>query len=136
MHKIKVRGVILKENKVFLVREIKKHFYYLPWGTLEAWESFKDCLKREIIEELWVNPIIWKLLNIEEFSNKNGFFLDIWFEIKNFEDFEQINKENASHSFEYYDEWFYSFDELKWKDVRPSNIQDILNNNLNINIIQ
>ena len=119
MHKIKVRWVILNKNKIFLVREVKKHFYYLPWGTLEWNESLKECLDREIQEELGVKPVIWKLLNIEEFRNDSGLYLDIWFEITNFQDFEYIHKNNATHAFEYYDEGFYSFEELEWKDVRP-----------------
>lgn len=136
MHKIKIRWVILDKNKIFLVREIKKHFYYLPWWTLEKWESFKECLKREIFEELWVIPIVWDLLHIREFKTEDWvYLLDIWFEIKNIEDFKIINKEKATHAFEYYDEWFYSFEELKDKDVKPWNIEEVINNKLNIDII-
>jgi len=135
MHKIKVRWVILNKDKVFLVREIKKHFFYLPWWTLEWWESFKECLNREIKEELWITPIIWNLINIEEFKNDNWFFLDVWFEIKNYKNFENLNKNTTSHWFEYYDEWFYSFDELIWKDVRPYNIKEILDKKINIKTI-
>lgn len=136
MHKIKVRWVIINNNKIFLVREIKKHFYYLPWWTLEWNETFKECLNREIIEELWIKPIIWDLLNIREFKTENGIILDIWFEIKNYKDFEKIDKDKTSHWFEYYDEWFYTFDELIWKDVKPLNIKQILDQKINIDIIQ
>jgi len=87
------------------------------------------------MEELWVIPNIWKLINIEEFKNNNWLFLDIWFEIKNYNDFISINKNKATHAFEYYDEWFYSFEELLWKDVRPWNIKEIINNKLNINLL-
>lgn len=135
MHKIKVRWVILKEGRIFLVREIKKHFFYLPWWTVEKGESFKDCLKREIQEELWITPTIWELLNIREFETESGFCLDIWFNIKNTEDFLAINKEKATHAFEYYDEWFYSFEEMKWKDLRPSNLQEVLERKKVINIL-
>lgn len=132
MHKIKVRWVIKKENKIFLVREINKHFYYLPWWTLDENESFRDCLKREIFEEFWIKAEIWKLITIREFENEKKFYLDIWFEIKKFWDFENIDKTKASHSFEYYDEWFYDLEELKWKDLRPWNLKELLNKKINL----
>jgi len=133
MHKIKVRWVILDNNKkVFLVREIKKHFYYLPWWTLEEWESFKECLKREIQEELWVIPIIWDIISIREFENNWKFQLDVWFNIKNFNDYINIDKSKATHSHEYYNEWFYSFKELEWKDLRPKNLEKLLNKKISI----
>jgi len=126
MHKIKVRWVIQQKNTIFLVRDPYKHFYYLPGGTLEDDENFKECLDREIREELWVKPLIWSLLSIQEFPTNNGLYLDIWFETRNWEDFQKIKKDTTSHGFEYYDEWFYTFDELIGKDVRPINIQEIL----------
>ncbi|MBB1554263.1 NUDIX domain-containing protein [Candidatus Gracilibacteria bacterium] len=86
---------------------------------MEGNESFKECLDREIQEELGVKPVIGKLLNIEEFRNDSGLYLDIWFEIINFQDFEYIYKNNATHAFEYYDEGFYSFEDLEGKDVLP-----------------
>lgn len=127
MHKIKVRWIIKKENKLFLVREIKKHFYYLPWWTLDQNESFKDCLKREFFEEFWINAKIWELITIKEFENDEKFYLDVWFEIKNYKDFENIDKSKTTHGFEYYDKWFYDLEELKWKDLRPWNLKELLN---------
>lgn len=135
MHKIKVRGVIIREDKIFLVREIKKHFFYLPWWTLENRESLQDCLKREIYEELWVHPVVGELISIREFEVNSSFYLDVWFNIENSHDFISIDKTNATHSFEYYDEGFYSFDEMKWKDMRPSDLEDILNNRKIVNIL-
>ena len=60
-----------------------------------------------------------KIINIEEFRNDSGLYSYIWFQITNFQDFEYIHKNNATHTFEYYDEGFYSFEELEWKDMRP-----------------
>lgn len=132
MHKIKVRWIVRKENKIFLVREINKHFFYLPWWTLDNNESFRDWLKREIFEEFWIKAEVWELISIREFKNENWFFLDIWFEIKNWQDFENIDKSKASHSFEYYDEWFYSFEEMENKDLRPQNLKNLLNEKISL----
>ena len=126
MHKIKVRWVIILENKIFLLREINKHFYYLPWWTLEKWESIKNCLKRELFEELWVKAEIWDLISMREFKNNDEIMLDYWFKINNPLDFINIDKNNTSHSFEYYDEGFYDFEILKNLDVKPNNIKEII----------
>jgi len=126
MKKIKVRWVIILENKIFLLREIKKHFYYLPWWTLEEWETIRECLKRELFEELWVKAEIWELISMREFKNSDDIMLDFWFNINNPIDFIKIDKNIATHSFEYYDEWFYNFDEIHNLDVKPNNIEQII----------
>jgi len=135
MHTIKVRGVIKREKSIFLMRDTKKHFYYLPWGTLEDGETFKQCLQREIVEETGIIPILWELVCIREFATEYGFYLDVWFQILNAADFQKIQKNNTTHGFEYYDEWFYSWSELHWKDVRPKKLQEILETSPYIDIL-
>jgi hypothetical protein len=41
---------------------------------------------------------------MREFQTDSGIYLDVWFNIENNKDFLYINKEKATHSFEYYDE--------------------------------
>jgi len=135
MHIIKVRGVILREGSIFLMRDPEKHFYYLPWWTLEKQETFTECLCREIVEETGIIPVVWEPLCVREFKTENGLNVDIWCSIHNSEDFLVIQKSNTTHGFEYYDEGFYSWDELKWKDVRPENLREILENQPSISIV-
>jgi len=41
---------------------------------------------------------------MREFQNGNDIMLDFWFNINNSIDFVNIDKNKATHSFEYYDE--------------------------------
>ena len=47
-----VRAVIVKENKILLVRSEKEGFYKFPGGGMEEGESFADTLIRETREEV------------------------------------------------------------------------------------
>lgn len=127
MHVIKVRWVIKKENKIFLVKITKWNFYCLPGWTYEWNETFQECLKREIIEELWIIPVVGKTILIKEFFKESTkeLYLDIWFEITNADDFETVSQE-ATHAFEIENAWFYSEEDLKLLNVKPGNIFEII----------
>jgi ADP-ribose pyrophosphatase YjhB (NUDIX family) len=58
---ISVRAVIYKNKKIFVVRQKSLKavtgvldYYNMPGGKLEVNEGLKECLEREIIEELGV----------------------------------------------------------------------------------
>ncbi len=104
MVNIKARALILKENKVFL---LKTHNYILPWWTLESWETITETFYREMLEETWVKPVIDRFLWFAEyFNSKNELSLEYIFLVKNACDFENISKENCSHSHEWNEAWF------------------------------
>jgi len=126
MHKIKVRGVIRNKTGIFLSRDTGNQCFYLPGGTLEDGESFQECLKREILEELGVVAEIGEVLLVREFQNGEKLYLDVWFAIVNTADFLQIDKSRASHGFECSDEGFYPLETLKTMDVIPGNMQKML----------
>ncbi len=130
MHTIKVRWVVKKENKIFFAYVNKWWFYCLPWWTYEGWETFKECLSREFVEELWITPEIWKCVLIREFKNLSGeLYLDIWFEILNIHDFDEINNQSATHAFEISDAKFLQKSYIDNLDVRPKEIFDLLDKN-------
>ena len=53
-YRISAKALILDENKNFLlVREEK--WWELPWWWLEYWESPQEWIKRELMEEMWIN---------------------------------------------------------------------------------
>ena len=53
-YRISAKALILNEDKKFLlVREEK--WRELPWGWLEYWETPQECIKRELMEEMWIN---------------------------------------------------------------------------------
>lgn len=52
-YRLSAKALILDQDKKFLlVREEK--WRDLPWGWLEYWETPKECIKRELMEEMWI----------------------------------------------------------------------------------
>lgn len=47
---VKVRGVILHEGKLLIVKHRQSQFIALPGGHLEYGEDVITCLKRELVE--------------------------------------------------------------------------------------
>jgi len=87
--RIKVRGVILYEGKLLAVRHPETmDFLALPGGHLEWGEGLKECLEREIIEELGMKPTLGRLLYINNFiDKKNTHYFEFFFEITNGSEF-------------------------------------------------
>ena len=55
--RIRVAGVIIKDNKLLLIahKKKKKIYWLLPGGGVQFGESLEESLKREFLEELQVN---------------------------------------------------------------------------------
>ena len=68
---VRVRGIIINEGELLVVKHRKddEHFA-LPGGHLEYGENVLECIKREMIEELGVEPVIGKLLYVNNFMDK------------------------------------------------------------------
>lgn len=108
---IRVRAIIFdNEWKIFWVKHIWSDFMALPWWKLEGSESLKDCLEREIFEELWIKSKIWDLLFVHEFEHKKYLerSIEFFFRIDNFADFgwkmlewRDFKKEIESYGFFY-----------------------------------
>ena len=96
-------------------------------------ESFRACAEREIIEETGVKPIFGEEKFCYEFVNsRGGLQFEMWFEVTNFRDFENLDKSCATHGFECSDEGFYSLEEIEKIEVRPTNLAKILEKKFNI----
>jgi len=112
---IRCRAVILYENKLLVVKHDKDFDYYaLPGGHLEFGEDVKECLSREIIEELGVKPEIGRLLYINTFIGKNNIQpMEFFFEVINGKDYLNIENIERSHSHELFEiYWASSFDDI------------------------
>lgn len=77
-YRISAKALILNKDKKFLlVREEK--WWELPWGWLEYGETPQEWIKRELLEEIWINVI-----NVKE---KPSYFIttqkDNWVRISN-----------------------------------------------------
>ncbi|MEI6581053.1 MAG: NUDIX hydrolase [bacterium] len=93
---IKCRGIILHEDKIFVVKHRENSgFYAFPGGHLEFLESPIECIGREMKEEFGVIPEVGKLLYVNSFENPDGTnFFEFFFEIKNGADYLDIAKLN------------------------------------------
>src|SRR3989344_2989464 len=99
---IKCRAVILHEGKLLVVRHPHDtSFAALPGGHLEWGEDIKECLSREMVEELGIKPEIGRLLFINTFTQTdNKQYVEFFFEVKNWVDYLNVEKLICSRAHE------------------------------------
>ncbi|MFA6301267.1 MAG: NUDIX domain-containing protein [Candidatus Paceibacterota bacterium] len=100
---IKCRGIILDNGKLLAVKHpgYPANLVALPGGHLEWGEDPKECLSREIIEELGVKPEIGKLLYVNTFAHEDGrHYVEFFFEVTNGNEYHNLEKLTRSHAHE------------------------------------
>lgn len=101
---IRVRGVILNKGKMLVVRMPHNSFYCLPGGKLDYGEDIRECIEREIIEELGVKPEIGRLLFSNTFIGEDmSQSLEFIFEITNGKDYLNLDNVERTHAHELVD---------------------------------
>lgn len=101
---IRVRGVILNDDKMLVVKMPHNNFYCLPGGKLDYGEGIKECIEREIMEELGIKPEIGRLLFSNTFIEKNmNQSLEFIFEIINGKDYLNLDNVERTHAHELVD---------------------------------
>ena len=104
--KITVRGIIFNNEKLFVVRNKDKKGKPQKWlnligGQLEKGEGLISGLKREVVEEVGIEPVIGNLLFIQQFDEttkgKKREYIEFFFHIKNSKDFSKINLTATTH---------------------------------------
>ncbi|TSC69467.1 MAG: DNA mismatch repair protein MutT [Parcubacteria group bacterium Gr01-1014_56] len=108
---IRCRGVILNDGKLLVVKHTREADYYaLPGGHLNSGEDVKECLRREILEELGIEPKIGKLLYINTFIDKGNVQpVEFFFEVINAKEYIDFEKLTRSHAHELFD--------ICWADI-------------------
>jgi len=101
--RIAVRGIILKDGKVFCQKLQDKTtgrvngFWSTPGGGLDPGEGLVAGLKREMIEETGISPEIGNLLFIQQFVEGEKEHLEFFFHIKNVDNYESIDLSQTTH---------------------------------------
>ncbi|OGZ32939.1 MAG: hypothetical protein A2V69_02965 [Candidatus Portnoybacteria bacterium RBG_13_40_8] len=102
----RVAAVIIKDNKILLMRRIKdgQEYFVFPGGGIKENESVEDAIIREIKEELSLDAKIDKLL----FQIENRGQEELYFLIKEFSGIPELSgpeKERMNENNQYYPEW-------------------------------
>ena len=99
---VRARGIIIHKGKLLGVKHPHNtSFCALPGGHLEWKEDIKECLRREIIEELGVNPNIGRLLYVNNFMDGDiRQSIEFFFEIINSHEYLNIEHLEATHNHE------------------------------------
>lgn len=95
-----VRGLAVDgDGKVLSVKHIGKNYWCLPGGRVEEDEEITAAMKREMVEELGVEPEIGRLLHVCQLFMDSGQTqrLEFVFEIKNSQDYVITNFAKTSH---------------------------------------
>lgn len=99
--RVTVRGIIQKDGKIFAQKlkngEGENDYWCTPGGGLDSEEFLLDGLKREMIEETGVEPVVGPLLYIQQYKDETREYLEFFYEIRNVEDYESIDLAVTTH---------------------------------------
>jgi ADP-ribose pyrophosphatase YjhB (NUDIX family) len=115
---VRCRGIILHEGKLLVVRHAHDpSFAALPGGHLEWGEDAHTCIRREILEELGIEPVIGRLLYINTFhATRDGETVqpfEFFFEVTNGDAYLAYEDSTRSHAHELADvSWITSDDDV------------------------
>jgi ADP-ribose pyrophosphatase YjhB (NUDIX family) len=128
---VRVRGIIIHEGRLLGVKHPHDtSFCALPGGHLEWGEDIKECLSREMVEELGVIPNIGRLLYINNFMDGDiRQSVEFFFEITNSQDYINIDHLKTTHAHEIAEVcWIKPSDNMRllpdrlWEDFKKGEI--------------
>ncbi len=105
IRRVTVRGMVLHDSKLLCVRlkPYKNHlkrdnsYWCLPGGGLDDGESLVAGVWREMVEETGIEPVVGKLLYVQQFSYEDKDFLEFFFQIENGKDYLNIDLTKTTH---------------------------------------
>ena len=97
-----VDGILIKDNKILLLKKFAKDYYEFPGGKVKERESLIDCLKRELEEEIGILPVKYTALAKLRLEFENKKITDYGFLIEEYEEEPEIKEKEI-------------FEELTWK---------------------
>jgi 8-oxo-dGTP diphosphatase len=108
IRRVTVRGIVLHEGKLLCVKlkPYKEHlrrdnsYWCLPGGGLDEGEALADGIKREMLEETGIKPVVGSLLYVQQFTHGDKDYLEFFFHITNGEDYLNIDLSKSTHGLE------------------------------------
>lgn len=105
VRQLKVRGIALQDDKLLCLRlkpypgaaHFDKEFWCLPGGGVDEGESIVDAFKREMVEELGVEPHVGRLLYVQQFTHGGKDYTEFFLHIENPGDYTNIDLNDTSH---------------------------------------
>ena len=104
--RICVRGIVYKDGKILVQELINKEgvgrgFFCTPGGGVDPYEDLVTALRREMIEETGVEPVIGNLLFTQQFADTGNHGedeqLEFFFAILNPNDYTHIDLSQTTH---------------------------------------
>ena len=99
-----VDGIIIKNNKILLLKKLSKDYYETPGGKKEENETQEKCLVRELREEIGIRPTKFKKFTDLKLNFENKDITDHIFIIESFEGNPKITEKHI-------------FEKLEWVDI-------------------
>ncbi|MFN4181228.1 MAG: NUDIX hydrolase [Candidatus Paceibacteria bacterium] len=98
---VRCRAIILDQGELLVATHGTHDYCALPGGKMEWGEDVLTCMKRELIEELGIEPVIGRLCYVNSFGTpEGGYTAEFLFEILNGADYRDYEKYDRSHAFE------------------------------------
>lgn len=101
--RIAVRGIFIHQGKLLCVKlkpykgAIRGDFWCVIGGGVDEGEALVPALKREIIEETAIPPIIGNLLYIQQYKHADKEHIEFFFNILNPGDYLHVDLTKTSH---------------------------------------
>lgn len=99
---VRARAIIINDGKLLGVKHpLATSYCVLPGGHLEWQEDIKQCLEREVVEELGIKPEIGRLLYVNNFIDRDKKqSIEFFFEITNSAEYKNMENLERTHAHE------------------------------------
>lgn len=124
--RITTRGIIYKDGKLFALRQRRQDgsvnkYWCTMGGGVDSAEPLLEATRREILEEVGIEPVIGDLLYVQQFIGEyNGEkmeFIELFYNITNTDEFHEIDLAKTSHGVEEIEE--FAFIDPKLANILP-----------------
>ena len=103
--RVAVRAIIVREGKLLAVQLkpyegstiLDEPYWATVGGGVDPGEALIPALKREVIEETGIKPVVGKLIYIQQFAHSDKEQMEFFFHITNTDDFLDIDLAKTTH---------------------------------------